>query len=237
MNDPEEDTMTSPSTEMNGCAPSRSQSLAGTGGKGPRRSRPDSVPAKLALGAIALACVVGGWSATAGAGSTKDVTLVTRSGSVRVIPAPIGYAVDTQSGVTNGPISQSSFDAEVGSGSSTSFGFVKGYDITYLSTATNESVEVTVFAFHSKAGAAAFTKAAMTFWGASGLAPTNRTVRAVPGSTVQIATKAGSDSFYLVDAFARKGDYTLAVEDANTTKPNGVPEQLKAAFISQYARL
>ena len=206
------------------------------GARKPRLTRPASRTAKVALGAMALAGIVGGWSTTSGATNTQSAKLVTRSGTVRVIPAPIGYQVETQSGTTNGPISRSAFDAEVGAGSASSFGFVKGYDITYGSTATNESVEVTLFAFHSSAGAAAFDRAAMTFWGASGLAPVDKTIRSVPGSTVQISTKAGSDGFYLVDAFARKGDESVVVEYANTVKPNGVPQPLRAALVSQYSR-
>ena len=207
--------------------------LTGGGTRKPRQTR----SAKLALGAMALVGLVGGWSTGSGASNLSSAKLVTRSGTVRVIPAPIGYQVETQSGTTNGPISRSAFDAEVGSGSTTSFGFVKGYDITYGSTATSESVEVTLFVFHSPSGAAAFNNAAMTFWGASGLAPATKAIRSIPGSTVQIATKPGSDGFYLVDAFARKGDESVVVEYANTVKPNGVPQPLKAALVSQYSRL
>ncbi len=206
------------------------------GTREPRRVRRASRTVKLAAGALAFAGLTGGWSTTSGASDTS-AKLVTHAGTVRVIPAPIGYQVETQSGTTNGPISPAAFDSEVGSGSAASFGFVKGYDITYGSTATNESVEVTLFAFHSSAGASAFDKAAMTFWGAYGLAPVDKTVRSIPGSAVQIATKAGSDGFYLVDAFAHKGDESVVVEYANTVKPNGVPQPLKAALVSQYSRL
>lgn len=192
--------------------------------------------AAVALGAAVLAGLLGG-SAPAGAKSTTSTSSATRSESARVIHAPIGYELDTQPGFTNGPVSPAAFDTWVGAGSTTSFGFVDGYDVTYASTATNESIEVTLFRFHSPAGAAAFTNAAVTQWGASSLSPEGKTIRAIQGSTVQVGTKTGSDGFYLVDAFARKGDTMMVIEYANDSKPNGVPRALKSAAVSQYARL
>jgi len=92
-------------------------------------------------------------SATAGA-STKITT--TRSVTSRVIRAPIGYMESSGSGVTNGPVSRAAFDQWIGTGSSAAYGYVGGYDVTYNNTATSESIEVTLFSFHSHADAEAF---------------------------------------------------------------------------------
>jgi hypothetical protein len=64
-----------------------------------------------------------------------------------------------------------------------------------------------------------------------------KTIRAIRGSVVEIGTKAGSDGFYLVDAFATKGNTAMIVEYANTSKPNGIPKPLASAVASQYSRL
>jgi hypothetical protein len=173
-------------------------------------------------------------SATAGA-STKIST--TRSVTSRVIRAPIGYMESSGSGVTNGPVSRAAFDQWIGTGSSAAYGYVGGYDVTYNNTATSESIEVTLFSFHSHADAAAFGSVAPGGWGASSLTPVTKTIRAIRGSVVEIGTKAGSDGFYLVDAIATKGDTAMIVEYANSSKPNGIPKPLASAVASQYSRL
>ena len=76
--------------------------------------------------------------------------------------------------------------------------------MTYDSTATNGSVEVTVFSIHTQAEASAFTAAAMTEWGTLGPRPARKRFPAIRGSVVEVGTKAGHDGFYVVDAFAIK---------------------------------
>jgi hypothetical protein len=192
--------------------------------------------AKIALGLAALGGALGGWSATAAAKITTSTRSETGSLTTRVISAPIGYEVSNQPGTTNGPITPAAFDTLVGAGSARSFGFVDGYDVNYDSTATSESIEVTLFSFHSPAGAAAFTTAAMTQWEASSLAPARKTIPAIRGSVVQVGTKA-FDGFYFVDAFAQKGATMMVIEYANTAKPRDLPHGLESAAVSQYARL
>jgi hypothetical protein len=192
----------------------------------------------IALGVAVLTVgVLDGWSAPSGASVATPTRSATLSVAPRVIHAPIGYEMSSGSGATNGPVSPAAFDSWIGQGSTAAFGYVSGDDVTYDNTATSESIEVTVFSFHSHADAAAFAAAAETGWGASSLAPEIKTIRAIRGSTVQVGTKAGSDGFYLVDAFAQKGDTVMLVEDANTVKPKAVPPALKSAAVAQYALL
>ncbi len=191
----------------------------------------------IAFGVAVLVGLLGGWSAAAGASVATSTRSATGSVTPRVIHAPIGYQIATGSGATNGPVTPAAFDSWIGTGSTAAYGYVGGYDVTYDNTATSESIEVTVFSFHSHPDAAAFTAAAMTGWGAASLAPETKAIRAIRGSTVQVATKAGSDGFYLVDAFAKKGDTVMIIEDANTVKPDAVPPALKSAAVSQYALL
>jgi hypothetical protein len=204
---------------------------SGTGGRG--HHRPPW--AALALGVALLAGVLGAWPSAAGA--TVYTTATVPSPAKKVIHAPIGYLVSTRSGVTNGPISPADFDSTVGTGSAAAFGYVGGDDVTYDSTATAESIEVTLFSFHSPAGATAFEAVAETQWGASSQAPSRRTIRSIRGSTVEVATTPTSDGFYPVDAFARKGDTLMVIEYTNTPKPTGVPQPLAAAAVAQYRRL
>ena len=192
----------------------------------------------IALGvAVLMVGVLDGWSAPSGASVATPTRSATLSVAPRVIHAPIGYEMSSGSGATNGPVSPAAFDSWIGQGSTAAYGYVSGNDVTYDNTATNESIEVTVFSFRSHADAAAFASAAMTGWGAASLAPEVKTIRAIRGSTVQLATKAGSDGFYLVDAFARKGDKVMLVEDANTVKPKAVLRPSSPPRWREYALL
>ena len=206
-------------------------------GRAGSRRGPGSVVNAIAIGVVSVIAIIAGSSTTAGAANTSASGSAPKTGTPRVLPAPIGYELATGNGITNGPVSPAAFDQWVGSGSAASFGYVAGDDVTYNNTVTNESLEITVFRFGSSADAAAFTKAAPAEDGASGLAPVNKALRAIPGSTVVVGTKAGSDGFYLVDAFARKGSTMMMIEYANTVNPHGIPQSLKSVATAQYRRL
>ncbi|HXB37322.1 MAG TPA: hypothetical protein VNU75_06425 [Acidimicrobiales bacterium] len=207
----------------------------------PTRGRRDQfrtgAGALLLVVAVTMAVFTGPLFMGSGTAGASAKTTTTRSVTSRVIRAPIGYMESSGSGVTNGPVSSAAFDQWIGTGSSAAYGYVGGYDVTYNNTATNESIEVTLFSFHSHADAGAFGTVAPGGWGASSLAPVTKTIRAIRGSVVEIGTKAGSDGFYLVDAFATKGNTAMIVEYANTSKPNGIPKPLASAVASQYSRL
>ena len=220
--------------------------IAGPGAAGPaaassaeaglrRHTRPPR--AALALGVALLAGGLGTWPSAAGAAATVHKTVTVPSPTKEMIHATIGYLVSTRSGVTNGPVSPANFDTWTGTGSAAAFGYVGGDDVTYDSTATAESIEVTLFSFHSPAGAAAYEAVAETEWGASSQTPVRKTIRSIPDSTVEVSTTPTSDGFYPVDAFARKGDTFMVVEYTNTPKPTGVPQPLAAASVAQYRRL
>ena len=218
-------------TRANAGAPAPAPERPGRG-----RIHPVAQVAAIAVGVAVFVGLLGGWSATSGA----DVTTPARSATLvttRVIHAPIGYEASTGSGATNGPVTPTDFDSWIGAGSATAFGYVRGYDVTYDCTATNESIEVTVFSFRTHAEAGAFTDTAVTEWGASSLDPVRKSIPAIHDSIVELGTKAGQDGFYLVDAFATKGDTMMVLEYANTAKPTSVPHVLKSAAVSQYALL
>jgi hypothetical protein len=154
-----------------------------------------------------------------------------------VIPAPVGYALGTSTGTTNGPISPSDFNHTVGPNAAESSHFVSGYDVTYDSNITDESIEVTLLTFASPADASGFEPALIEYVGSADLSPKRSTLGSVPGSVLLTATKAGHDGFYLIDVVAIKGPTVMAVEYANDATPSGVPDVLLAAATQQYARL
>jgi hypothetical protein len=196
--------------------------------------------ARVAVFVISVSVLVGllgVWSATSGASAKTSTRSTSRLSANGIIGAPIGYRESSGSGASNGPVTPAAFDNWIGTGSATSFGYSHGYDVTYDATATSESIEVTVFAFHSHADASAFEGAASAGWNATSLAPARKTIRAIAGSVVEIGSKAGSDGFYVADAFARKGSSLMIIEYANASKIGGIPPALKASAVSQYERL
>jgi hypothetical protein len=145
--------------------------------------------------------------------------------------------LSTSSDVKNGPISTADFDKNVGTGAAATYHFQQGYDITYDSTSSNESIEVTLLAFESATDASHFVPAILLNVGAASLAPTRSTLSTIPGSTVLTSTKAGSDGFYVIDIVAQKGNIVMVLEYANDSAPTGVPTVLSTSAQDQYSRL
>ncbi len=154
-----------------------------------------------------------------------------------MLPAPTGYQLDTESGTTNGPVTPSNFDQIVGAGAAEATHFLHGYDITYGSNFTDESVESTLLTFASPADAAGFEPAAIANSDASGQAPSRSTLSSIPRSVLLTATKADSDGFYVIDVIAIKGPTLMVVEYANDATPAGVPDVLSMSATEQYGRL
>jgi hypothetical protein len=152
-----------------------------------------------------------------------------------VLPAPSTYEVATGNGTTNGPITTSDFDKQIGAGEAQATGFVRGYDITYDASATSESIESILFTFSSPANAAGFEPAVVENSGASGLAPVKSTLDSIRGSTVLTSTKADSDGFYTIDVIAIKGPTVMVVEYANDAPPAGIPTVLSASAMQQFS--
>jgi hypothetical protein len=151
-----------------------------------------------------------------------------------VLPAPVGYAVSPGSGLV---ITAQDFDKAIGRGSASSAHFRQGYDITYDSNSTSESIESTLLTFASSAAASAFQPRELGQVGAASLSPTRSTLSSIPGSVVLTSTKAGSDGFYLIDVIAQKGSTIMDVEYANNSIPTGIPDILRTSASKQYALL
>src|SRR5690348_39330 len=63
----------------------------------------------------------------------------------KVVPAPAGFALSRSADVHNGPMSAADFNGYLGAGNlAASLHFVRGYDVTYDSTTSSDSIEVTV---------------------------------------------------------------------------------------------
>lgn len=180
-------------------------------------------------------------SATTGspptAGPLSASTTIPPGIAAEVIAPPNGYTISTASGVTNGPITAAAFDQNVGAYAAVAFSYKDGYDVTFDSATTSESIEVTLFRLGSAKDASAFERILMQNIGTAKLSPTRSTIGSIPGSVVQAGTKAGSDGFFLVDALAQKGADLMVVEYSNLVAPSGTPPVLASAASAQYARL
>jgi hypothetical protein len=137
----------------------------------------------------------------------------------------------------NGPKTPQDFDKAVGAGAASSTHFLHGYDVTYGSKFTDESIESTLFTFASSADASGFVPQVLGNSGAANLSPTRSTLTSLPGSVVLTGTKAGSDGFYLIDVVAQKGSTIMAVEYSNDSVPTGIPDVLSTSSSKQYALL
>jgi hypothetical protein len=169
--------------------------------------------------------------------TSSSVTSPTSSPSAvpsYVLPAPPGYAVGPGSGLV---ITSQDFNKAIGTGSATSTHFLHGYDITYESNATSESIESTLLTFASSADASGFLPQALEKAGAASLAPTRTSLSSIPGSVVLRSSKAGSDGFYLIDVIAPNGPTIMELEYASNLAPTGIPDVLSTATAKQYALL
>src|SRR5215831_11646082 len=80
-----------------------------------------------------------------------------KTGTLAVAPAPSGYEVSTSSDVQNGPVDPAGFDKGAGHvGLANATGFTGGYDETYDSVDTSESIEAHLLQFASESQATAF---------------------------------------------------------------------------------
>jgi hypothetical protein len=154
-----------------------------------------------------------------------------------ILAAPDGYRLSTGSETHNGPIAPSDFDNVVGAGFAASTHFLHGYDVTYYSNSTHESIESTLFTFGSPADATGFEPQILATAGAAYLSPTRSSLSSIPGSGMLTGTKAGPDGFYLLDVIAVKGATLMEVEYANNARITDVPGVLSMSASLQYARL
>ena len=171
--------------------------------------------------------------------STTPSSAISSAGTPSsVLPAPNGYEVDSD-GTTNGPITPNEFDKLVGVGAAASTHFLSGYDITYGSNFTDETIESTYLTFPSPADASGFEPALVENRDIGQLSPVKGSFSSIPGSEVLSSTKADLDGFWLIDILAIKGSTLMMVEYANdpAAAPSSVPEVLSQSAIQQYERL
>lgn len=171
------------------------------------------------------------------AGPAPAPTTVASGLAAEVVAPPSGYTVSTASGVTNGPITSAAFDQNVGAYASVAFSFKDGYDVTFDSVTSSDSIEVTLFRLGSAADVAGFAQILTKNIGTAKLSPTRTTIGSIPGSVVLTGTKAGSDGFFLIDALAPKGADLMVVEYSSLAAPSGLPPILASIASAQYARL
>jgi hypothetical protein len=203
----------------------------------------DSALEAALLGRLEAKLQVLGTTSTVPPSPTSAITIPTTPSSPTsttpsyVVPAPDGYRLNTGSGTHNGPIAPSDFDNIVGAGFAASTHFLHGYDVTYYSNSTHESIESTLFTFGSSADATGFEPHVLANAGAAYLSPTRSSLSSILGSVMLTGTKAGPDGFYLLDVIAVKGATLMEVEYANDARITDVPDVLSMSASLQYAHL
>jgi hypothetical protein len=151
-----------------------------------------------------------------------------------IIPAPDGFALSTGSDVHNGPVDAAGFDQLTASpGLASQLHFVAGYDVTYDSSANNDTVEISLVELSSPVMAAGFTQVAVGGLKSNGLTavPDDN----IPGGTALDATKADSSGSYEHAVVATKDSRVLVVD--YTTGTAGSVPLVAALAKQQYERL
>jgi len=145
----------------------------------------------------------------------------------KVVPAPAGFTLSQSSDVHNGPMNAADFNQYWGDPAS--LHFVRGYDVTYDSNTSSDSIEVTLFQFATAADAAAF-KAGFVPGG-----PVNsRADPAIPGAS-RYDSATGYQGTYDHGVIAAKGNRAFVIDDV-TGSAAPVPLVEKMAR-QQYAAL
>ena len=173
-----------------------------------------------------------------GTGTASSALTNTDLASV-VIPAPDGYAPSTASDVTNGPISASDFDKLAGtSGAAAQFDFVRGYEATYDSASSSDSIDISLGVFGSSESAASFVSDAVQaiLQGGADQAPAQSAFPSIPGAVEVDGTKVGSDGSFDHAVIATKGT-TFMVLDYTTDHVSTAPAVFNAWVTKQYSRL
>ena len=124
----------------------------------------------------------------------------------KVVPAPAGFALAQGVGVHNGPMSAARFNQWTGGGNlAASLHFVRGYDVTYDSNTSADTIEVTLFQFATAADAASF-KAGQTTGGLQG-----RPDPVIPGGD-DIDSTVPYQGIYAHSVIATKGNLAFVID-------------------------
>jgi hypothetical protein len=148
----------------------------------------------------------------------------------KVVPAPAGFALSQYADVHNGPMNSAGFNRWIGAGNlAASLHFVRGYDVTYDSNTTSDSIEVTLFQFATPADATAFKVGYVP-----GGPITSRADPVIPGGDDYDSTTAYQGT-YDHGVLAAKGSLAFVIDDA-TGSAAPVP-LVETMARQQYARL
>jgi hypothetical protein len=127
----------------------------------------------------------------------------------KVVPHPAWFVLSQDFHVHNGPMTAADFNRYLGGGDpAASLHFVRGYDVTYVSISTDDSIEVTLFQFATPADAAAFK----TEFAPGGSIKT-KADPAIPGGVDYDSTTADQGA-YLHGAMAAKGNLAFQIDTA-----------------------
>jgi len=150
--------------------------------------------------------------------------------AAKIVPAPSGFMPTQAADVPNGPMSAPDFNRwNHTSNLAAQLHFIWGYDVTYDSTTSSDSIEVTLFQFATPAGATAFKTGFVP-----GAPISSRADAVIPGADDYDSTSAYQGS-YVHGVIATKANLAFVIDGA-TGSAAKVPLVEKMAR-QQYAAL
>jgi hypothetical protein len=178
------------------------------------------IPLHITAPSTATNSTTGGSSPMFGTGSLR----------AKIVPAPSGWALAQGFAVHNGPMSAAGFNRwNSTSNLAVQLHYIRGYDVTYYSNTSSDSIEVTVFQFATREDATAFKRDFVP------AGPVNSRADAViPGASDYDSTSAYQGT-YDHGVIATKGTLAFVIDDA-TGSAAKVPLVAKLAR-QQYAAL
>lgn len=127
----------------------------------------------------------------------------------KIVPAPSGFALSQAADVHNGPMSAAGFNQLMGGGNpAASLHFVRGYEATYDSNSTSDSIEVFLFQFATPADATAFKAASLS------VAPGKpKADLFIPGAE-DYNSASSNQGMYDHGVIASKGNFVFVIDEA-----------------------
>jgi hypothetical protein len=130
----------------------------------------------------------------------------------KVVPAPSGFTLAQAAGLNNGPVNAAEFNRILGGGNqAASLHFVRGYNVTYDSTSSNDNIVVFLFQFSTPADATVFKADSLS------VAPGQpKADLFIPGAEDYDATSP-SQGMYDHGVIGIKGDTIFVIDDATAS--------------------
>ena len=152
-----------------------------------------------------------------------------------VAPTP-EYEVSVRSDVHNGPSAPADFDrlTQV-KGLAARSGFVAGYDVTFDTVDTSESVETSLLKFGSAAEATGFVNVLIKA-SAYGQLPRQQPYAEIPGAVEIDGTRATTDGFFDDVVIAQKGPMLMVIDYSNDRR-SALPRPITTLITRQYTNL